>query len=152
MKTLIITRLLTAVLLLLTGATTTAWAQGDTAATPTEAEADSLRQTDGFVTASVLVTSPGQEGYSSLGHCALRMECPVYGLDYCFSFQVDMGSAVADYLAFFSGDTPAGFVAMNTPAYLQRFKDEGREEVRSFTDKELQRQLLQEMEKGNSNI
>ena len=105
---------------------TAAWAQGDTATTLTEAEADSLRQTDGFVTASVLVTSPGQEGYSTLGHCALRMECPVFGLDYCFSFQVDMGSAVADYLAFFSGDTPAGFVTSETQAYLQRFKDEGR--------------------------
>jgi hypothetical protein len=40
----------------------------------------------------------------------------------------------------------------NEAETMQRFKDEGREEVRSFTDKELQRQLLQEMEKGNSNI
>ena len=40
----------------------------------------------------------------------------------------------------------------NEAETMQRFKGEGREEVRSFTDKELQRQLLQEMEKGNSNI
>ena len=113
----------------------TVWAQSDTrprqseadsVAVLTEAEADSLRLTDGFVTVSILVTSPGQEGYSSLGHCALRMECPAYGLDYCFSFEVDMGSAVADYLVFFSGDTPAGFLARETGAYLQRYKAEGR--------------------------
>nr|MCR5597714.1 hypothetical protein [Lachnospiraceae bacterium] len=61
----------------------------------------------------------------------------------------------------------------NEAETMQRFKDEGREEgviqinrlnswlveqgrndemIRSFADKELQRQLLQEMEKGNSNI
>ena len=90
------------------------------------AQADSLRQTDGFVTASLLVTSPGEGGYSSLGHCAMRMECPYYELDYCFSFEVNTGAATTDYLAFFSGQSPAGFVAMETPTYLQRFKDEGR--------------------------
>ena len=37
-------------------------------ADPTEAEADSLRQRDDFVTASLLVISPGSDGYSSLGH------------------------------------------------------------------------------------
>ena len=114
--------LFASVLVLLTGAATTAWAQP----VLTEAEADSLRQTDGFVTASVLVASPGEEGYSTLGHCALRMECPVYGLDYCFSFEMNTGTAATDYLAFFSGQSPAGFVAMETPVYLQRFKDEGR--------------------------
>jgi hypothetical protein len=36
-------------------------------ADPTEAEADSLRQRDDFVTASLLVISPGSDGYSSLG-------------------------------------------------------------------------------------
>ena len=124
------TRLITAVLLLLTGATVAAWGdvglQSDSLRTPTEAEADSLRQTDGFVTASLLVISPGQEGYSVLGHCAFRMECPVYGLDYCFSFEINTGTAVTDYLTFFSGRSPAGFVAMETPVYLDRYKDEGR--------------------------
>lgn len=120
-------------LLLLTGTAHAAWAQDDTPAGRqpelTEAEADSLRQTDGFVTASLLVTSPGEEGYSSLGHCAIRMECPAYGLDYCFSYELTTGDVATGYLAFFSGQSPAGFVAMETPVYLQRFRDEGRDIV-----------------------
>lgn len=30
-----------------------------------------------FVTASLLVASPGNAFYSNLGHCTLRMECPL---------------------------------------------------------------------------
>ena len=101
-------------------------AEADTLRTPTEAEADSLRKTDGFVTASMLVATPGEEGYSALGHCALRMECPVYGLDYCFSFESNSGRAATDYLRYFRGRTPAGFIAMETPFYLERFQNEGR--------------------------
>ncbi len=101
-------------------------AEADTLRTPTEAEADSLRKTDGFVTASMLVATPGEEGYSALGHCALRMECPVYGLDYCFSFESNTGRAATDYLRYFRGRTPAGFIAMETPFYLERFQNEGR--------------------------
>lgn len=108
----------------------TVWGQAfneaDTLRIPTEAEADSLRQTDGFVTASMLVASPGEEGYSALGHCALRMECPTYGLDYCFSYEVNTGLALTDYLRFFSGNAPAGFIAMETKYYLERFEEQGR--------------------------
>ncbi len=92
----------------------------------TEAEADSLRMRDDFVTASLLVTSPGEKVYSALGHCVLRMECPTYHLDYCFSFELHSGNDVTDYLLFFSGQAPAGVHAMETEAYLQNAKPEGR--------------------------
>lgn len=154
--TTIMHRLFIAALLLLKGAT--AWGEvgihPDSVRTPTEAEADSLRQTDGFVTASLIVASPGEEVYSSLGHCALRMECPVYGLDYCFSFEMNTGIAATDYLVFFSGRSPAGFLAMETPTYLQRFKGEGRSIVQytlNLTPKEKQelwRRLDQNMMVG----
>lgn len=131
-------------------------AEADTLRTLTEAEADSLRQTDGFVTASMLVATPGEEGYSALGHCALRMECPVYGLDYCFSFESETTTAAADYLRFFSGQTPAGIVAVETPSYLQRFEDEGRGVVQHVLNlnpqqkQELWRRLDENMLEGIS--
>ena len=105
-------------LLLLTGVTASAQ--------PDEAALDSLRQRDDFVTASLLVATPGAHLYSALGHCALRMECPAFGLDYCFSFEMNSGNDATDYLNFFKGQSPSGIIAMETPAYLQRFKDEGR--------------------------
>ena len=105
-------------LLLLTGVTASAQ--------PDEAALDSLRQRDDFVTASLLVATPGPHLYSALGHCALRMECPAFGLDYCFSFEMNSGNDATDYLNFFKGQSPSGIIAMETPAYLQRFEGEGR--------------------------
>ncbi|MBQ4138143.1 MAG: hypothetical protein II592_01175, partial [Muribaculaceae bacterium] len=37
-----------------------------------------LPDSSNFVTASLLIASPGEALYSSYGHCALRMECPVH--------------------------------------------------------------------------
>lgn len=101
-------------------AATTAWGE--------EADdgLDSLRQRDDFVTASMLVTSPGEKLYSAYGHCVVRMECPTFDLDYCFSFESYTDETPSDYLRFFSGQTSAGFVAHETADYLKRCRDEGR--------------------------
>ena len=109
--------LLTAVLLV----ATTAWGQE-----PDEAALDSLRQRDDFVTASLLVSTPGEKAYSAYGHCVVRMECPTFDLDYCFSFELYTDDTLSDYLRFLSGQTKAGFLAHKTGDYLQRCKDEGR--------------------------
>ena len=85
-----------------------------------------LPDSSNFVRSSLLITSPGKEAYSALGHCAIRMECPPYGLDYCFSFEMGDSSATFNYLRFFSGNTPAGFRAITTDAYIQGYKEEGR--------------------------
>ena len=96
------------------------------AAEPTEAEADSLRQRDDFVTASLLVVLPGEDGYSSLGHSMLRMECPAYGLDYCFSYTLNTDSTSTSYLRFLYGGTRGGLLAIETPDYLRMTREEGR--------------------------
>lgn len=80
-----------------------------------------------FVTASLLVTSPGQPIYSSLGHCTLRMECPRFNLDYCFSFETDNGPA--GVLAFFAGQADGHIVAVPTAEYLKPYAKEGRSTV-----------------------
>ena len=95
-------------------------------AAPTEAEADSLRQRDDFVTASLLVISPGSDGYSSLGHTSLRMECPVYGLDYVFSYTINTDSTATSYLRFLYGGTRGGLLAIKTQDYLRLTREEGR--------------------------
>jgi len=109
--------LLTALLLV----ATTAWGQE-----PDEAALDSLRQRDDFVTASLLVSTPGEKAYSAYGHCVVRMECPTFDLDYCFSFELYTDDTPGDYLRFFSGRTKAGFQAHKTSEYLQQCRHDGR--------------------------
>ena len=46
-----------------------------------------LPDSSNFVTASIIVISPGSQIYSTFGHCALRMECPSEDLDYCYTFE-----------------------------------------------------------------
>lgn len=85
-----------------------------------------LPDSSNFVTASLLVASPGEAMYSSYGHCALRMECPVHNLDYCFSFEMDFDDCFADYLKFFSGNVDSHIIAIPTADYVANYKKEGR--------------------------
>ena len=77
-----------------------------------------------FVTSSLLVMTPGEASYSSLGHCAIRMECPSEGLDYCFSLEMDTGPD--DFARFFTGNAIAGVFGIPTDTFLQPYRDEGR--------------------------
>lgn len=77
-----------------------------------------------FVTASLLVASPSNAFYSNLGHCTLRMECPSFNLDYCFSFETDVSSS--DWLRFFAGQANGHIVAVPTTQYLESYQKEGR--------------------------
>lgn len=85
-----------------------------------------LPDSSNFVRSSLLITTPGEEAYSALGHCAIRMECPLHNLDYCFSFEMGDSSATFNYIRFFSGNTPAGFRAIKTVDYIQEYVLEGR--------------------------
>ncbi len=82
-----------------------------------------------FVTASFIVASPGEEIYSNLGHATLRMECPSYKLDYCFSFETDVEPG--DYLRFFAGQARGHIVAVPTGLFLAPYAREGRQ-VREY--------------------
>ena len=77
-----------------------------------------------FVTSSLLMMTPGEASYSSLGHCAIRMECPSEELDYCFSLEMDTGPD--DYARFFTGNAVAGVFGVQTDTFLQPYRDEGR--------------------------
>lgn len=85
-----------------------------------------LPDSSNFVTASLLVASPGEALYSSYGHCALRMECPVHNLDYCFSFEMDFNSSIQDYINFFTGNVQSHIIAVPTSDYVGNYKKERR--------------------------
>lgn len=85
-----------------------------------------LPDSSNFVTASLLVASPGEALYSSYGHCAFRMECPVHDLDFCFSFEMEFDESFQDYIKFFIGNVKSHIVAVPTFVYLNNYRREGR--------------------------
>ena len=86
--------------------------------------AELLPDSSNFVKASLVVSSPADIIYSSLGHCAIRMECPSEQLDYCFSLETN--TQPGDYLRFFNGDADAAVRAIPTEMYLEECRKEGR--------------------------
>lgn len=84
-----------------------------------------LPDSSNFVTASLLIASPGEAIYSQLGHAAIRMECPVHDLDFCFSFEEEPG--MEGIMKFFVGKTDAHMIAVPTAVFLADFKNEGRQ-------------------------
>lgn len=79
---------------------------------------------DDFVTASVVVATPGTILYSALGHACLRLECPSHGLDYIFSAEAE--DASHNVARFFAGRLNMGVRAVNTEDYLSQYREEGR--------------------------
>lgn len=84
-----------------------------------------LPDSSNFVTASLLIASPGEAIYSQLGHAALRMECPVHNLDFCFSFEEEAG--MGGIMKFFVGRTDAHMMAVPTGEFLKGFRHDGRQ-------------------------
>jgi len=77
-----------------------------------------------FVKASLLIMSPGDELYSCAGHACIRLECPKFNLDYCFSYESE---GVADKVwTFLRGKLKMGMFAVPTEDYLKIGRAEGR--------------------------
>ena len=72
-----------------------------------------------FVTASLLVFGPGEELFSCAGHACIRLECPTYRLDYCFSYESEPISAKV--LTFFAGRLKMGMFAIPTQEFLKQY-------------------------------
>lgn len=85
-----------------------------------------------FVTASLVVFSPSDVIYSSLGHCSMRLECPhahdaqgnPVRLDYCFTLETDIETS--DYIRFFAGRANAAFRAVPTDEFVDYYRQQGR--------------------------
>jgi hypothetical protein len=82
------------------------------------------RSDPNFVTASLLIMSPGDELYSCAGHACIRLECPTFNLDYCFSYESE--SVKEKVLTFFMGKLKMGMFAIPTADYLKLGRESGR--------------------------
>lgn len=82
------------------------------------------RTADDFVTVSLVVCDPYKVLYSTLGHAALRLQCPTYGLDYVFSYESEN---VRDKIGtFLKGDLKMGMYAFPTDLFLAIYGGAGR--------------------------
>jgi len=82
------------------------------------------RSADDFVHAGVIVAQPGSVLYSTIGHAALHMQCPAYGLDYVFSYE---GEDVShQFLTFLRGKLRMGMFAVPADMFLEGYSRDGR--------------------------
>lgn len=82
------------------------------------------RTAEDFVIASLLVADPGTVMYSVLGHACLRLQCPTFGMDYCFSYESEgVQNRVLDFLA---GKLMMGLFAIPVEDYCAQYREEGR--------------------------
>ncbi|MBQ3806635.1 MAG: DUF4105 domain-containing protein [Kiritimatiellae bacterium] len=82
------------------------------------------RSDPNFVTASLLIMSPGDELYSCAGHSCIRLECPKFNLDYCFSYESE--SVKDKIFTFFMGKLKMGMFAIPTAKWLNTYEKIGR--------------------------
>ena len=87
--------------------------------------ADTIDRTaDDFVTVSLMIAEPGSVFYTVLGHAALRMQCPTFGKDYCFSYESeDFTNRILDFLM---GKLRMGLFATPTDEYCDYYAKAGR--------------------------
>ena len=76
-----------------------------------------------FVTVSLCIADPTtakEDALGTSGHAFLRLQCPTFGLDYCFSYE---GERVNDNLyRYLSGQTKMGMFAVPTGEYLEDYR------------------------------
>lgn len=93
-------------------------------ATTANGQEGSHEPDEDFVTASVVVASPGTILYSALGHACLRLQCPAHDLDFIFSSEAE--DAAHNVAQFFAGRLSMGVRAVPTAEYLAQYDQEGR--------------------------
>lgn len=99
-----------------------------------EAVADSLNQArldslaiteaDDFVTASILVATPGNVLYTCFGHACIRLQCPHYEFDLVYSYESE--DVKDKMLSFLKGDLKMGMMAVSTELMMEFYTKEGR--------------------------
>ena len=76
-----------------------------------------------FVKVSLCIADPTtirEDALGTSGHAFLRLQCPTFGLDYCFSYE---GENVNDNLyRYLSGQTKMGMFAVHTEEYLEDYR------------------------------
>lgn len=82
------------------------------------------RTAEDFVTVSLMIADPGAKFYTVLGHACLRLQCPTFDLDYCYSYESeDITNRVLDFLM---GKLRMGLFAIPTDEYCAYYAEHGR--------------------------
>ena len=82
------------------------------------------RTAEDFVTVSLMIADPGAKFFTVLGHACLRLQCPTFDLDYCYSYESeDMTNRVLDFLM---GKLRMGLFAIPTNEYCAYYREQGR--------------------------
>ena len=82
------------------------------------------RTAEDFVTVSLMIADAGAKFYTVLGHACLRLQCPAFNLDYCYSYESeDMTNRVLDFLM---GKLRMGLFAIPTKEYCAYYAEHGR--------------------------
>ena len=82
------------------------------------------RMAEDFVEAYIVIADPGGSLYSVLGHCALRLKCDAFNLDYVFSYESE--DVAQKTLAFLAGHLKMGLFAIPIDDYCSIYAKEGR--------------------------
>lgn len=94
-------------------------------ATEVPAVGDGIDRNDpNFVKASLMVATPGEGILSCVGHVCLRLECPAFKLDNCFSLEHE--KAADPFFSVFFEKLKMGLYVIPTAEYLEDFRPEGR--------------------------
>ena len=81
------------------------------------------RTAEDFVTVSLMIADAGSRFYTVLGHACLRLQCPTFDLDYCYSYESeDMTNRVLDFLM---GKLQMGLFAIPTSEYCAYYAENG---------------------------
>ena len=81
------------------------------------------RLAEDFVQVSLMIADPtdfSDDALGLAGHSFLRLQCPTFNLDYCFSYE---GESVNDNLyRYLSGQTKMGMFAVRTDEYMEDYR------------------------------
>lgn len=82
------------------------------------------RAEEDLVVASLLIADPGTILYSVLGHACIRLQCPTFYMDYCFSYESE--GVRRKVFSFLSGNLMMGLFAIPTKEYCKHYEEDGR--------------------------
>ena len=77
-----------------------------------------------FVTVSLVVAEPYEVLYSTLGHAALHLQCPIFNLDYIFTYESE--NVREKIWTFLKGNLRMGMYALPPEIFLDSYRETGR--------------------------
>lgn len=92
-----------------------------------------LRMRDDFVTASICIADPTDwhdDMLGVMGHAFIRLQCPTFDMDYCFSYEGQ--SANEDFWGLVKGDLKMGLFSEKTQEYIKPYQRWNRT-IREYT-------------------